>query len=161
MTTSPGSEFVKQLIALLASSGGIVSLPLSELEQLGVEITLSNLASPAAIVTIRLGAKLYYVPAKEQSWQSIPPASPMEDPIAAVNELNNRPRKQRPQPQLDLSPDATPVPPTVEQHQPIKKGEIDLWIAEQRRADQLDRRQARLNKEAKQATRQYPWENRK
>jgi len=154
MTTLPGSDFIKQLIALLSSSGGIITLPLDELSQLGVEITLSSLASPAASLTLRLGAKIYYVPAsptlaptqEQPPWlttsQTTSTLAPSEE-LAAVNSLNNQP------------PQPTPPP-----RPPVRKTDLDLWMSEQRRSAQLKTREARLDKEARAATRQYPWETR-
>ena len=150
MTTLPESEFLKQLIALLANAGGLIAIPLAELQQLGVELTLTSLGSLSPTLTLRLGAKIYYVPtspAQEQPpWlktsQTTSTLAPSEE-LAAVNSLNNQP------------PQPTPPP-----RPPVRKTDLDLWMSEQRRSAQLKTREARLDKEARAATRQYPWETR-
>jgi hypothetical protein len=115
------NEFLKSLISLLASSGGSASLPLSDLTQLGVELSLSDLGSDSCILRLRLGPKIYWVPDKqanpkgttapseEAPWPTTPaPAAPSPEPslstldaeITAVNSLTNRaqrpPRPSRP-----------------------------------------------------------------
>src|SRR5215831_5064595 len=105
------NEFTKQLIALLAASGGSASLPLSDLSQLGIELSLSDLGSDSCTLRLRLGPKIYYVPEKSASaveaqcpttpTPTLPrpvspaPATPpspstLDAEINAVNSLNNR-----------------------------------------------------------------------
>src|SRR5215831_16307414 len=120
------NEFLKQLIALLAASGGSASLPLSDLTQLGIELTISDLGSDSCTLRLRLGPKIYYVPEKgavapvEAPCPTTPPAttsapvatppspSTLDAEIAAVNSLNNRasrpPRPPRYVPPEELPP---------------------------------------------------------
>ena len=54
---------VKQLIQFIGQAGGTVALPLAELQELGVEISLENICDPRnGRVVLRLGPKIYYVP---------------------------------------------------------------------------------------------------
>src|SRR5215831_17986872 len=116
------NEFTKQLISLLAASGGSASLPLSDLSQLGIEFTLSDLGSDSCTLRLRLGPKIYYVPEKsvEAPCPTTPPAttsapvatppspSTLDAEIVAVNSLNNRasrpPRSPRYVPPEELPP---------------------------------------------------------
>src|SRR5215831_18528992 len=119
------NEFLKSLISLLAASGGSASLPLSDLSQLGIEFTLSDLGSDSCTLRLRLGPKIYYVPEKSASAVEAPcpttppattsapvatPPSPstLDAEIAAVNSLNNRasrpPRPPRYVPPEELPP---------------------------------------------------------
>jgi len=101
------NEFLKSLISLLAASGGSASLPLSDLSQLGIELSLSDLGSDSCTLRLRLGPKIYYVPEKgavapvEAPCPTTPattspaPATPpspstLDAEILAVNSLNNR-----------------------------------------------------------------------
>lgn len=65
------ADFLKNLVALLAQAGGNVTFALSDLRAIGLELTLTNISSDTqGSITLRLGAKIYYVPAKveEQQW---------------------------------------------------------------------------------------------
>lgn len=153
-----GSEFTKQLIALLSSCGGIITLSLAELEQLGIEVTLQSLASPAASLTLRLGAKIYYVPQETPAWPSTPASSPEE--VEAVNQLNNQPRK-RAMPRLQEPQPQPPLIEGVEPHTPLRKTDLDLFLAEQRLSNTRARHAADKARQEKNAGRQLPWETRK
>src|SRR5262252_3071670 len=120
------NEFLKQLIALLAASGGSASLPLSDLTQLGIELTISDLGSDSCTLRLRLGPKIYYVPEKgaavapvEASCPTTPPAttsapvatppspSTLDAEIVAVNSLNNR-ASRPPRPPRYVPPEEQP-----------------------------------------------------
>lgn len=164
------SEFLKSLIQLLAQHGGTFTCPLAELQPLGLELSLQNISSDnAATLTLRLGARIYYVPSpadtsgtrynlleKEEPCPtpSTPPAAPTttsstfhqptgrtlpsaispEDELAAVSNLNNRPRV---------------------------KSDLDLYLLEQSATTKRTAHARQQAQELQNATREYPWENRK
>jgi hypothetical protein len=152
------SEFLKSLIALLAQHGGTFTCQLSELQQLGLELSLQNLSSDnAAMLTLRLGARIYYVPAKEatecptptnQTSQPTGPIEPIETlpEVLAARTLNNH----LPQSQQPVSP-----------HRPVVRSDLDLYLLEQSQATKRTTQSQRQAQELRDATRQYPWETRK
>jgi len=147
------NEFVKQLIQLLTASGGLVNLPLGELEQMGIELTLQSLGTPAAILTLRLGAKIYYVP-QESTWPTTSSTSSNETDLPPIPD---QPLRRRVRPTLDQS-----QPPLLDapQHKPVPKSDLDLFLAEQRRISTVENRQLQVEKAERNASRQYPWETR-
>jgi len=163
-------EFLKSLIQLLAQHGGTFTCPLSELQQLCLELSLQNISSDnAATLTLRLGARIYYVPAKTEEapeWPSTPiqtsptPAGPatstkpsplarsVESELQAVNSLNNR----------------APVDEVTEataRHVPAVKSELDLYLLEQSHATKRTAAAESQAKELRNRNREYPWEIRK
>ena len=111
------NDATKQLIALLAQAGGFITIPLADLQQLGIEFTITDLGSADATLRLRLGPKIYYVPDKaappqEATWPATTPATPpsakaqstLDADIEAVNNLNNRPRRPRPAPPEEPPP---------------------------------------------------------
>lgn len=173
------SEFLKSLIQLLAQHGGTFTCPLSELQPLGLELSLQNISSDnAATLTLRLGARIYYVPAKATQPQeatepcpttppaeSIPTSSTSLPPtgqtkpsailteVAAVNTLNNRiPDSQFPELPNDSS---------LRSHTPKTKSDLDLYLLEQNKATRRTANAKRQATKLRNATREYPWENRK
>jgi hypothetical protein len=153
------SEFLKSLIALLAQHGGTFTCQLSELQQLGLELSLQNLSSDnAAMLTLRLGARIYYVPAKEATecptptnQLSSPTIGPTESietlpEVLAARTLNNHlPQSQQP----------------VSSHRPVVRSDLDLYLLEQSQATKRTAQASRQAQELRDATWQYPWENRK
>lgn len=136
-------EFTKQLIQLLANSGGRVRLSLAELGLLGVEIEISLASEPE--ITLRLGPKIYHVPArdaedKERIWKENPtsPIAPkinglLSEEVIAINTLNNR-----------IKPQELDAPQMSRQHRtstPLSqspvgithKTALDLFLLEQER----------------------------
>jgi hypothetical protein len=154
------SEFLKSLISLLAQHGGTFTCQLSELQQLGLELSLQNLSSDnAAMFTLRLGARIYYVPAKETTECPMPTSQPAPLPtpttgqtepieslpeVLAATTLNNR------------LPQSQPLP-----HRPVVRSDLDLYLLEQSQATKRTAQATRQAQEFRDATRQYPWENRK
>lgn len=172
------SEFLKQLIQLLAQHGGTFTCPLSELQQLGLELSLQNISSDnAAIITLRLGARIYYVPAKEATapcptppipetstvhpptGQSKPSAISPEQEITAVNNLNNRLSRPSPTPSPDAE-ESTLQSMTIS-HQPRAKSDLDLYLLEQNAVVKRTANAKQQATELRNATREYPWETRK
>lgn len=174
-------EFLKQLIQLLAQHGGVFTCPLDELTPLGLELSLSSFGSSAATLTLRLGARIYYVPAKdtttapEEPWPTDPTTqagqmmptenSPdtMEAELSAVTSLNNRPRQPRSNRFHSQSPSespAEPQSPATASHVPKVKSELDLYLIEQSRTLKRTAAAARQAKELSNRQRQYPWETR-
>lgn len=141
------SEFLKALIQLLAQYGGTFTCPLSELQQLGLELSLQNISSDnAATLTLRLGARIYYVPSKEAiecPTPTNPPPQPtgqtkptMTSPeVLAVNTLNNR--------------------------APTTKSDLDLYLLEQDKTVKRTANARRQAQERENSNREYPWQNRK
>jgi len=157
MVTS--DDFLKRLIELLAQHGGTFTCQLSELQQLGLELSLQNLSSDnAAMLTLRLGARIYYVPAKEATEcptptnQPSPPTTGQIEPtetlpeVLAARTLNNH----LPQ----LHPPASP-------HRPVVRSDLDLYLLEQSQVTKRTAQATRQAQELRDATRQYPWETRK
>lgn len=185
---SDSEQFLKSLIQLLAACGGTFTCPLADLTPLGLELTLAGFGSSAPTLTLRLGARIYYVPATATttaehtpqedtaSWPTTsngslkPNASePVEDALRAVTTLNNR--VPLPQPSLlpplppplppPESSEATSLAPTAPLHRPVRPSDLDLYLIEQRRQQQ---RLARAEAEAQAAARrgqQFPWETRR
>lgn len=174
-------EFLKQLIQLLAQHGGTFTCPLSELQQLGLELSLQNISSDnAAIITLRLGARIYYVPATTTKEATAPCPTPPtletltvhpptgqtrpsvispEQEIAAVNTLNNRLSRPSPTPSPDVE-ESTLQSMTIS-HQPSTKSDLDLYLLEQNAGVKRTANAKRQATELRNATREYPWENRK
>lgn len=114
---------VKQLLTLIGQAGGVLTLSLAELAELGVEISATNICSDKeGALVLRLGPKIYYIPAPQEAeaaeaqWQDaeetlaqtplegVLPVSPRASGTAsilakeldAVNRLTNRPRPEPP-----------------------------------------------------------------
>lgn len=163
------TDFLKQLIQLLASNGGVFTCLLSDLTPLGLELSLDGFGSSSPTVTLRLGARIYYVPAKEATTQcpappipetstvhpptgrSKPSAISPEQELAAVGTLNNR----APVTEIDEVTLATA------RHVPAVKSELDLYLLEQSAAVKRTAQSQRQATELRNATREYPWETRK
>lgn len=137
---------IKQLITLIGQSGGTITLPLAELQELGVEISATNICSDkGGELVLRLGPKIYYIPAPAQQeeqpqWparthttegteadesQALPPASGTASILAkeleAVNRLTNRPRPEPRQPAPVSPPQQRVVrrPPSKQASRPL------------------------------------------
>jgi hypothetical protein len=154
-------EFLKSLIQLLVSHGGTFTCQLSELQQLGLELSLQNLSSDnSAMFTLRLGARIYYVPAKETTECPTPTNQLSSQPqplttgqtesteslpeVMAATTLNNH------LPQQSASP-----------HRPVVRNDLDLYLLEQNQVTKRTAQASRQAQELRDATRQYPWETRK
>lgn len=109
---------VKQLIALIGQAGGTISLSLSDLREAGVLISLENICDDnQSKLVLRLGPKIYYVPAAPATPQEVEPwqpdqeipetqraalqtlrtssrPNPVEQEMEAIQRLTNRPRPQ-------------------------------------------------------------------
>jgi len=135
---------------------------------------LQNLSSDnAAMLTLRLGARIYYVPAKEATecptptnqLSPLPTTGPTESTetlpeVLAARTLNNRLLRSQASP--THSPDEEEsISQSSQQHRPVVRSDLDLYLLE---LSQATKRTARANRQAQElrdATRQYPWENRK
>lgn len=133
------NDFIKQLIALLGQSGGTVRLLLSDLADMGIELSLSDISvASRAELTLRLGAKIYYVPQAQQpqpvapslerteTWTTQPDErmdSLLQQEISAISSINNRPRLQprsqrhSPTPRPESVPSPLSMPSSTE-HDP-------------------------------------------
>jgi hypothetical protein len=185
------SEFLKSLIALLAQHGGTFTCQLSELQQLGLELSLQNLSSDnAAMFTLRLGARIYYVPATTTAAQETtecptptnqPSPQPSHGPtISTENSPSPKPRQgnlrsveselaavsslnnRPPQPSPTPSPDEEELTSLPsQQHRPVVRSDLDLYLLEQRQVTKRTAQATWQAQELRDATRQYPWETRK
>ena len=176
--TRMNPEFLKSLIQLLAQHGGVFTCPLSDLTPLGLELSLDGFGSSSPTVTLRLGARIYYVPAKEATapcpvpptpetstvpvptGRSKPSAISPEQELAAVGTLNNR------APQLSLAElqklkETDDLKMATSRHAPAVKSDLDLYLLEQSAAVKRTAQSQRQATELRNATREYPWETRK
>lgn len=129
-------SFLKSLVALLAQHGGYTSVSVAEMREVGMDMSIVDLASDRAALTLRLGAKIYYVPAagttmgvvaKEEPCETTAPTESADAPastgqesrlrsridseISAINSLSNRPPSQ-------------PQPPTPTRSLPLSQTQV-------------------------------------
>lgn len=183
------SEFLKQLIQLLAQHGGTFTCPLADLQQVGLELSLQNISSDnSAMLTLRLGARIYYVPAataaaqanaaqaaQEEPWTATETSenplrntsSPgrtlvtVPDEIRAVKSLNNHPPPPPPATETYESPQSPSTGADTPLNRPVTKDDLSLYLLEQRASHAKLARGEREAREAERRGRQFPWETRK
>jgi hypothetical protein len=109
---------IKQLIQIIGQAGGTVAIPIQELQELGVEITLENICDARhGRVVLRLGPKIYYVPQAQAQVPDIDAHEPVGTGGEAWNQIiTESPRRTSSFVPAQPAPALSPIPDAPEEN---------------------------------------------